>query len=95
MSYIEPTERVCQTCKWRRRGIGTAHISCAQAFNADDNPLAGIMSILGGVGRTPLPGPTRSVSFRPVTQSWPRCGAWPANYDENIVCDCDGYEQKV
>ena len=94
MPYIEPTERVCSTCKYLKGRIGTYHISCSKAFDAENNPMAEILSILGGVDRTPLPGPTTEVDFHPVTQSWPGCGAWPSNFDQNIVRDCEGYEPK-
>ncbi len=90
----EYTTHICRTCRFRQTQPGTVHISCRKAFDADANPLAAVLAILGGVGRTPLPGPTSAVNFQPIVYGWPGCGAWPANFDENIIRDCDGYELK-
>ena len=91
----EYTARICRTCHFRQTQPGDVHISCRKAFNADANPMAAVFAILGGVGRTPLPGPTEVVNFRPTVWGWPGCGAWPANFDENIIRDCAGYEVKA
>ena len=90
----EYTTRICSTCQFRQTEPGTVHISCRKTFNADANPMAAVFAILGSVGRTPLPGPTEPINFHPIVMGWPGCGAWPANFDENIVRDCDGYEVK-
>lgn len=87
-------EHKCGTCKWRRGHPGDCHISCDKAFDAEGNPLAAVLAMLGRVGRTPLPGPTRAVQFRPQMTHWPGCGAWPASFDENIIRACDGWEVK-
>ena len=90
----ERTNRICTTCIHRKNNPGDVHITCGKAFNAEENPLAGIFAILGSVGRSTLPGPTREVDFRPKAKYWPGCGSWPANYDENIILDCAGYEKE-
>ena len=84
----------CNGCKHRTGIPGDAHISCGRAFNAANNPLAGVLAILGGVGRANPPGPTEEINFRPVTTSWPGGGSWPSSFDENIVASCEGHAVK-
>ena len=88
------TERICRSCEWRRERAGDVHIFCARAFDGDTDSWADLMAILGGVGRVPLPGPTKIVDFKPSMKYWPGCGRWPSNFDENIIQDCDGYTAK-
>jgi len=84
----------CGNCKWRRSIPGDCHISCGKAFDTTGNPLAAVLMLLGGVGRTPLPGPTEPVDFGVKMKSWPGCGQWPACFDESIIIECEGWEEE-
>ena len=88
------TNRTCGTCKHLGEWPGSCHIHCKAVFRPDDNPLQSVFAILGGVGRTPFPSATETVTFQPKMTRWPGCGSWPSNYDPNIIQDCSNHTAK-
>ena len=85
--------RPCFKCIHRGSVPGDVHIYCKAAFDPNANPFAGVLAILGSVGRVPLPGPTKEVGFTPERKVWPGSGSWPANFDALTVTSCQGFEE--
>ena len=89
----------CYTCKHRGNVPGSAHSSCRhpETNAALDDPLASIMAIFAGVGRT---GPQISAAAlalgieanaHGIRNGWFN---WPWNFDPVWLESCDGFEEK-
>ena len=86
----------CYECKHRGEVAGSAHSSCHHPKCSDvvDNPLVGLMSILGSVrgGLPPIPTGLKVKGNKHGIES-----GWfnhPNNFDPTWLEECDGFEQK-
>lgn len=89
----------CWKCEHRGKVAGSAHISChhpeVKAAGIHDNPMLGMASIFGSVGRTPpvMIGGLLGVEGNPhgVANGWFQ---WPMNFDPTWLLKCEGFSPK-
>ena len=88
----------CYKCKWRGKISGDEHSCCNHPENETINkdPLIGLMSILGSVGRAP---PMQigieklgvKGNSHGIKNGWFN---WPMNFDPIWLESCNGFEKK-
>ena len=87
----------CYKCQYRRSLVGDAHSKCVHPANggALDNPMAQMLAIFAGVGRTdPINADTGlNIVGNPhgIKHGWFN---WPFNFDPRWLENCDGYTER-
>jgi len=90
----------CDECKWQGDVPGSVHSCCdhpeVQADHVVGDALAGLMSMLAPVGRTPpmrAAGPAQKLNIKGDAYGT-RSGwfNWPWNFDPAWLENCDGFE---
>ena len=86
----------CYKCKYRGAVVGSAHSSCKhpKCETVDENPLVGLLSILGSVrGGVPPIGTGLKIkgSEHGIKKGWFN---HPLNFDPVWLEECDGFEIK-
>jgi hypothetical protein len=88
----------CYVCKHRQDVIGSTHSSCHHPKLGDmpDNPILGMMAILGGVRRVPtIQAGIRELGIQAdphgVRRGW---FIFPYNFDPVWLRACNGFEPK-
>lgn len=91
------TKPNCYECKWRGKIPGDCHSKCnhPKVAMTPDNPLNGLLALLGSVGRcsslpVKLANPL-NVEGDPhgIKKGW---FCWPINFDPVWLQSCDGFE---